>query len=156
MQLGFTRLYAGIAPPTPTLRFDFIWQPQDARPCHTRSDACLTCRNICISRGDDVRFIGTAKDRAGNLEDIAGASEIIFAIYDKRGGAELLRASMSDDEVFIGARHEFYFSIRTADSLTFSRRSNWHETIIANSDGWRRTVMQGTFEANQTNIGALV
>lgn len=108
-----------------------------------------------MAQGDDIQFIGRAKDFTGGLQDLTGVDDIVFAIYASRGGAEIFRVSLSGGGISQGSVDEFFFSIRTADSADFARRSYWHETLIVNSEGWRNTVLNGTFKVEQTYIGAL-
>lgn len=147
--LGFTRLYIGVNPGTPTIRFNVRWL------VGARWKGCPLRRDFCMAQGDDVRFIGRAYDFQRNLQDLNGAQDIVFALYDRQGGAEVLRYSLSDNEIIKGAPEEFFFSIRTAASSLFTRRHYWHETLIVNNYGWRNTVLNGTFKVEQTNIGAL-
>lgn len=149
MQIGFTSLYTSINPPTPTIRFTVRWL------VGARWKGCPLRRDFCIAQGDDIRFIGRAFDFNGDLQDLNGVQDIVFAIYDRRGGTEISRLSMSDTEIYIGAPEEFFFNLRTGVTMPLDRRRYWHETLIVNSDGWRNTVLHGSFEVQQTNIGAL-
>ena len=145
--LNFTSIYTSISPPTPTVRFDVRWHNG------ARWKACPLHREICMAQGDDLRFIATARDATGALQDLSAAQEIIFALYDRQGGTEVLRLALSDTEIRLGGPEEFYFSIRNAASKLFTRRSYWHETLIVNSDGWRNTCLAGVFSVHPTNIG---
>ena len=147
--LNFTSIYTAIAPATPTLRFNVRWL-QGAR-----WKGCPLKRDFCIAQGDDIRFIATARDFSGNLQDLAGVQDIVFALYTGQGGTEVLRISKSDNEISLGSPEEFFFSLRTGFTSTLTARRYWHETLIVNSDGWRNTVLAGNFSVHQTNIGAV-
>jgi hypothetical protein len=145
--LSFDKVYTAINPPTPTVRFGVRWHNG------ARWKACPLHREFCMAQGDDLRFVGSARDATGALQDLGGAQEIIWALYDRQGGTEVVRLALSDDDIRLGGPEEFYFSIRNATSKLFTRRTYWHETLIVNSDGWRNTCLAGVFSVHPTNIG---
>lgn len=149
MQLGFTTLSAAVAPGTPTIRFAVRWL------VGARWSGCPMRKDLCMAQGDDVRFVARAYDFNGALQDLVGAQDIVFAIYTANGGTKVLEKTLSGGSLFLGAPEEFFFSIRTGDSITLTKRIYWHETLIVNNDGWRNTVLNGNFKVEQTNIGAL-
>lgn len=149
MQLGFTTLYGAINPPTPTMHVSARWQSNSG------ALACPLRRDMCLAAGDDFRIIVTVRDSDGNLQDLGGAQDIVFGIYLRQGGTEVVRLSLSGDDLFIGSPHQFFVNLRNVTTAALSQRSYWHETLIANNDGWRNTVLHGNLHIEKTSIGAL-
>ena len=120
---------------------------------------------INIPKHNDGWLIVTVRDLHGDLVDISGALEIVFAVWDvpeENGGTVQFVKTLSDGDVTIhGNGYKFSLWVDRADTGALGTRLNYYECDITNTDpaypdGKKRTVMAGKFRAENTSNWSIV
>lgn len=116
---------------------------------------CPATGVICVPRGDALRVVVDVRENtcSGDLYDITGASEIVFAVADELGGVDRIVKRLSDAEIGISTNgYQFYFTINSADSLALVRNTNYFEIRLTTATGAPKTIMCGVLSSPQTII----
>jgi hypothetical protein len=114
----------------------------------------LPLQTISIPKENHARLIFTYQDEKGQLLDLTGVQDIIFAVWDSYGGTLQFQKSLSNGDILLhGNDYEFSFYIDDTDTIT--TRLGYHECEVTNSEGRRRTVSAGLYRAENTFIGSI-
>jgi hypothetical protein len=114
----------------------------------------LPVQTIDVPENNDARLIFTFQDENGNLLDVSGAAEIVFAVWDRPDGTLQFTKTLSDGDIILhGNDYQFSFWIDAADMI--SVRLGYHECEVTNSAGRKRTVSAGLYRHENTYIGSI-
>jgi hypothetical protein len=120
----------------------------------------LPMQSIKVPKHNDARLIFTVRDEEGQLVDISGAEEIVFAVWDvpkELGGAVQFSKTLTDGDITIhGNGYKFTVWVFRNESGALTKRLNYFECDILNDDpanenGSKRTVAAGLFRAENTS-----
>lgn len=123
--------------------------------CNSGCETCPPRGYICVPRGDSLRVVVPVheNDCDGDLMDISGASEIVFAASDEIGGVVRFTKKLSTGGVSISTNdYEFSFVITAANSDSLVRHTNYFEIRITSAAGETKTVMAGVLKSPETII----
>ncbi len=112
-----------------------------------------------MPRGDDQTIVVTVheNDCYGDLFDVSGSSEIIFAVADEFGGTVRIDKRMSDGDVYVSTNgYQIYFNLTSSDTASLVRVSNYFELQVTTSDGLKKTILHGIFRSDDTMIRGIV
>lgn len=114
---------------------------------------CIASDAICAPRGDDVRVIVSVFDTDGDEFDIVGATEIVFAVADVKGGAVRIAKRLTLGDISISTNgFQFIVTITDADTESLVRVKNYYEAQVTTSSGLKKTVSAGLFRSDDTII----
>lgn len=128
-----------------------VWPREDGMTCNEYG--CVSQGEICAPRGDDVMVIVSVYDTDGDEFDLSGATEIVFAVADQRGGEVRFVKRLTLGQVAISTNN-FQFSVAITDNDTESlvRVKNYYEAQVTTSTGLKKTVSVGVFRSDDTII----
>ncbi len=117
------------------------------------ADDCIKPGVICGPKGDDVYVIFSVYDTDCDEFDVYGASEIVFAVADRKGGTVRFVKRLTEGDIQISTnRYQFMVTITDEDTAALVNQSNYYEVQITTSDGLKKTVSSGIFRATDTII----
>jgi hypothetical protein len=117
----------------------------------------LPLQSINVPVDNDAYLVFGFQDENGALEDLTGATEIEFVVFESYGGAVEFSKTLSNGDIVIaGNDYQFAFWINAADTSGLTNRLCYHECQVTNSAGRKRTVSAGVFRAEYTYIGDIV
>jgi hypothetical protein len=121
------------------------------------ADLYLPKQSISVPKGNDGFLVFTVRNEKGELEDIEGAQEIVFAVFDKPDGTLQFQKTLTDGDITIhGNNYKFSFWVDSEDTAAIDGRIVYHECEMTNSAGRKRTVSAGPFRAENTYIRSIV
>lgn len=123
-------------------------------------DLSLPMQVIEIPKWNDGYLTFTTRDKQGVLVDIAGTTEISFAVWDgypSNGGVLQFQKTLSGGDIVIqGDNNRFSVWVSSADTSALDGRLCYYECEMTNSAGRIRTGSAGLFRAENTYTGAIV
>lgn len=132
---------------------DAYWPRDDGMNCDCGPMTCIKPGWICGPQGDDVLVIFSVFDTDDDEFDITGATEIVFAVSDYKGGAIRIIKRLTDGDIQISTNgYQFAVTITDDDTLATVRRKNYYEVQVTTSTGLKKTISAGTFTATRTII----
>ena len=76
----------------------------------------LPKQSISVPKGNDAWLVFTTYDEEGKLEDISGAQEIVFAVWNDAGGAIVFQKTLTGSDITIhGDDNRFSFWVNDND-----------------------------------------
>ena len=133
------------------------WARDDGMSCGCGPDECVSRGYICAPQGDDVSVMFSVLDQDGDEFDISGATEIVFAVADERGGAVRFVKTLTDDDIVVSTNGYQFRVYLTADDTNLPvKKVNYYEVRVTNSAGEHKTVSAGAYIATRTIIKDLV
>lgn len=131
---------------------DGYWPRDDGMNCGC-DETCIKPGSICAPQGDDVLVLFSIFDTDGDEFDLTGATEIVMAVADERGGVVRFIKRMSAGDITISTNgYQFTVIITDGDTVLPILRKNYYEVQVTNSAGLKKTVSAGSYIATKTII----
>lgn len=128
-----------------------IWKVGGFMNCGCDDIGCIQPGYICAPSGDDLRVVVSVYDQDGDEYDLSGATEIVFAVYDQKGGQFRFAKRLSDGEVVLaGTMFQAVIYLTDDDTILPVRVKNYYEVRVTNSAGEHKTVSAGLYRAERT------
>lgn len=133
------------------------WARDDGMNCGCGPDECVSRGYICAPQGDDVAVLFSVLDQDGDEFDISGATEIVFAVADERGGLVRFVKTLTDGDIVASTNgYQFRVYLTGDDTNLPVKKVNYYEARVTNSAGEHKTVSAGAYIATRTIIKDLV
>ena len=136
------------SPPRPVLHYTVTYRNTLMRA------ACARQADICIAQGDDYRVLIDVVDENAAPVDLRGLSEARFTVSQSvTSGAAAIDKRLSASAILLGANHQLYFDLGSAETGALAARWHHHELRLSGSTGLHQTVLLGRLTVQDTFIG---